>query len=96
MRESHFHIKPDEQKNNFIMGTETDLAEHIITHFCPPGSTVLDMSGKVMIHYNDNATIICIIKTYQLYMFSVHRVTQWRSVHSSPQVREKCGLCFRE
>ena len=45
MKEAHFYFDPHEPRCNFLAGTEGDLLDHIITHFCPPRSTVLDMSG---------------------------------------------------
>jgi len=51
---SQFLYKDGETKNNFLAGDFTDLAEYVLDHFTPPGSTILDMcsdpAGMSMYH----------------------------------------------
>ena len=45
MEDEHFHFDAQEPRPNYLVGTETDLFTHLITHFSPPESTVMDLSG---------------------------------------------------
>ena len=51
MTDDHFHFEPQERKCNYVSGTERDLFTFLITHFCAPESTVLDISGLAGTNY---------------------------------------------
>lgn len=44
MKEEHFNFDAQECKQNYFVGTENEFFTFLITHFCPPESTVLDIS----------------------------------------------------
>ena len=41
---AQFVFKEGESKLNFFAGNRAELCQYILSHFCPPGGTVLDMS----------------------------------------------------
>ena len=41
---TQFIFKEEESKLNLFVGSHAELCEYILSHFCPPGGTVLDMS----------------------------------------------------
>ena len=41
---TQFIYKEEERKVNFFAGSHVESCEYILSHFCPPGGTVLDMS----------------------------------------------------
>ena len=42
--EQHIIFDSKEDKSNFFYGAEEDFYTYMVTHFSPPGSTVLDIS----------------------------------------------------
>ena len=44
VQSSQLIFRDGENKQNFFVGERPGLVEYVLEHFCPPGSTVLDMT----------------------------------------------------
>ena len=63
IKSEHALFDTKDDRRNFFQGTEEDLFTYIITHFSPPGSTVLDITSlrgmllTEIIFYNNNLNL---------------------------------------
>jgi len=60
MKTTQFRYREEEKKRNFLIGEPVQLAEYLLDHFTPPGSTILDISGDPTgIYTYKYSTCIC-------------------------------------
>ena len=45
IKPNQFNFIEGESKFNYFKGDQMDLSNYLVSHFCSPGGTVLDLSG---------------------------------------------------